>query len=42
MPQINVKRSKKRIGKSYRNVQKIRRLKKASRKRLKLQRRTHS
>jgi len=39
MPQINKKNSKKRIGKAHRNVQKIRRLKKAIRKRLKAQKR---
>ncbi len=37
--QITVRRSKKRIGKAYRNVQKIKRLRKAHRKLLK--RRSH-
>ena len=40
--QIKVKKSRKKIGKAYRNVQKIRRLKKANRKRLKLQKRRSS
>jgi hypothetical protein len=33
--QIKVKKSRKRVGKAYRNIQKIKRLRKAHRKRMK-------